>query len=192
MNGWNVLQRARAEGFEQADATTSIPFPISHLYTALPRPDVRKYLGIDKPAKGVILADDIKAEKVGELLRLMNWLYGQRSKGESSLIRTQNADLGTLVRVIAHDAAREELIANRDLDAAAELLTPSHERFETALRQAARACEEALVASKDYDGTPTLLDVVNNMGKTILTLRQAMQSTKPDPLATFADVASKT
>ena len=96
------------------------------------------------------------------------------------------------MRVIAHDAAREELIANRDLDTAAKLLTPSHERFETALRQAARACEEALVASKDYDGTPTLLEIVNNMGRTILTLRQAMQSIKPDALAAFANVATKT
>jgi hypothetical protein len=192
VNGWNVLQRARVEGFEPADATTGTPFPISHLYTALTRPDVRKYLGIDTPTKGVIEPETIKTQKVGELLRLMNWLYGQRSKGQHSLIRTQNPDLGTLVRIIAHDNTREELIANRDLDAAAELLTPSHERFEIALRQAARACEEALVASKDYDGSTTLLEIVNNMGKTILTLRQAMQSTKPDPLAAFADVASKT
>jgi hypothetical protein len=191
INGWNVLQRARAEGFEPADATTSAPFPISHLYTALTRPDVRRYLGIETPTKEVIDPETIKPARVGELLQLMNWLYGQRSKNEPSIIRTQNPDLGTLVRVMAHDAAREELIANRNLDAAAELLTPSHERFEIVLRQAARACEEALVASKDYDGTPTLLDIVNNMGKTILTLRQSMQQNKPDPLAAFADVVAK-
>ncbi|EHK58728.1 hypothetical protein [Allomesorhizobium alhagi] len=122
----------------------------------------------------------------------MNWLYGQRSRNQPSLIRTQNPDLGTLVRVIAHDTAREELIANRDLDAAAEILTPSHERFEIVLRQAARACEEALAASKDFDGSPTLLEIVNNMGKTLLALRQGMLSTQSDPLAAFADAPSKT
>ncbi len=122
----------------------------------------------------------------------MSWLYGPAQ--QERIIcnsRTQNPDLGNLVRVLAHDSAREELIANRDLPAAVELLTPSHERFETALRQAARACEDTLAVAKDYDGSPTLLEIVNNMGKTILTLRQSMQSSKPDPLAEFADVPSK-
>jgi hypothetical protein len=58
--------------------------------------------------------------------------------------------------------------------------------------QAARACEEALAASKDYDGSPTMLEIVNNMGKTILALRQAMQSTQKDPLAEFANATPKT
>lgn len=192
VNGWNVLQRARAEGFESSDATTSAPFPISHLYTALTRPAIRSFLGIDAPARAVIEPETIKAEKVGNLLQLMNWLYGQRSRAQPSLIRTQNPDLGTLSRVVAHDSARDELIANRDLDAAADLLTPSNERFEIILRQAARGCEEALAGSKDYDGSPTMLEIVNNMGKTILALRQAMQSMLKDPLAEFANAVAKT
>lgn len=192
VNGWNVLQRARAEGFEPGDAATNPPFPISHLYTALTRPNVRTFLGIEAAPRSVITSDMIPPERRDHLLQLMDWLYGQRSRSHPSLIRTQNPDLGTLVRVIAHDAAREELIANRDLDAAAELLTPSNERFEIILRQAARGCEEALAASKDYDGSPTMLEIVNNMGKTILALRQSMQSTQKDPLAEFANVAQKT
>ena len=88
--------------------------------------------------------------------------------------------------------AREELVANRDLDAAEELLTPPNEKFEILVRQAARACEQALAAAKYYDGNPTLLEVVNNMGHTILTLRGSMQSLKSDPLAAFADVPPKT
>jgi hypothetical protein len=192
VNGWNVLKRARAEGFEPSDATTSPPFPISHLYTALTRPAIREFIGIDAPAKAVLTPESIKQENVNQLLQLMNWLYGQRSKAQPSLIRTQNPDLGTLVRIIAHNSAREELIANRNLDGAAELLTPSNERFEIILRQAARACEEALAASKDYDGSPTMLEIVNNMGKTILALRRVMQSTQKDPLAEFADAAPKT
>jgi len=192
VSGWNVLQRARDAGFDPADATTTAPFPISHLYTALTRPDVRSYLGIETPSRQVIAADAIKPEKMPELLQIMNWIYGRRSKGEPSLIRSQNPDLGTLVRVIAHNTAREELIANRDLDAAEELLTPTHERFEILLRQAARACEDTLAASKDYDGTPTLIEIVNNMGKTIFALRQTMVSMQMDPLAAFADAATKT
>lgn len=192
VNGWNVLQRAKREGFDPADATTGTPFPISHLYTALTRPDIRTFLGITTPTRSVIGEDDIPPEKTGELAQLMNWLYGARSRAQPSIIRTQNPDLGTLVRVIAHEVAREELTANRDLDSAAVLLVPLNERFEISLRRAARSCEDALAAAKDYDGSPTLLDIVNNMGHTILTLRQSMQSRKSDPLAAFANVSPKT
>ena len=82
INGWNVLERARSLGFEATDATTQSPFPISHLYTALTRPDVRQYLGIDAPTRSVIAPEMVPAEKGADLLQLMNWLYGQRSKNE--------------------------------------------------------------------------------------------------------------
>lgn len=192
VNGWNVLQRARVEGFDPADATTASPFPISHLYTALTRPDVRTYLGLTVSAREVISENAVPSDRVPSLLQLMSWLYGQRSKGLPSIIRTQNPDLGILVRVIAHPSAYEELVANRDLDTAAELLIPQNEKFEIAVRKAARACEDALGGVKDYDGAETLLQIVNNMGHTILTLRQAMTARKGDPLAAFANVSPKT
>jgi hypothetical protein len=121
----------------------------------------------------------------------MSWLFGQRSKREGAVIRTQNPDLGTLVRVLAFDPAREELVANRDLDAAAALLTPAEERFEVLLRQAARACEEAFHASAGYNGNPVLLDVVNGMARTLVALRESMRSRQPDPLAAFENAPLK-
>jgi len=192
VNGWNVLVRAQQGGFDLADATTGAPLPISHLYTALTRPAIREFLGIKSKAGEVLTGAEISDDRMPNLMQLMNWLYGQRSRGQPSVIRTQNPDLGTLVKVIAHNAAREELIANRDLDAAEEVLTPSSERFETLLRQAARACEEAYDASKEYVDSPTLLEIVNNMGKTVLALRQRMLAAKVDPLAAFADDSPKT
>ncbi len=130
VNGWNILQRAKREGFDPTDATTGSPFPISHLYTALTRPDIRSYLGLEAPARAVLSEDDIQPEKTGNLIQLMNWLYGERSKGLSSVIKTQNPDLGTLVRVIANDAARDELIANRDLAAGCTRLRRGAGRFQ--------------------------------------------------------------
>jgi hypothetical protein len=191
VNGWNVLQRAVKDGFDPADMTVSPPFPISHLYTALTRPAVREYLGISARTSDVLEEKDIPADRGDKLLRLMSWLFGQRSKRETAVIRTQNPDLGTLVRILAHDAAREELVANRDLDSAANLLTPVEERFELLLRQAARACEEAFHASTGYDGNPVLFEVVNGMARTLVALREAMRSRQPDPFAAFADAPRK-
>jgi hypothetical protein len=192
VNGWNVLNRARDEGFLPENSATTGAFPISHLYTALTRPTVRQYLGIDKPARTVLARDDIDQDHVPNLMQLMSWLYGDRTAKLPSLIRTQNPDLGALVRVMAHDGAFQELLANRDLDKAETELTSSNERFDIAVRRAARACEEALVSVDDYDGSKALLDVVNNMGSTILTLRERMSQRRPDPLAAFADATPKT
>jgi hypothetical protein len=191
VNGWNVLKRSIKDGFDPSDITVSPPFPISHLYTALPRPTVREYLGIAVRSNAVLREEDIPAEKSDNLMRLMSWLFGQRSKKEMSLIRTQNPDLNTLVRVLGHEAALEELVANRNLDSAAELLTPVDERFELLLRQAARACEDAFHASTGYNGNPVLLEVVNGIARTLVALREAMRSRQPDPLAAFDDAARK-
>lgn len=191
INGWNVLQRAIDDGFDPSQVTTTPPLPISHLYTALTRPDFRDYLGIKKATREVIEPDDIPKERTDALLQAMSWLFGQKNKEELGVIRTQNPDLSNLVRVIAHEAAFEELVANRDLDAATDVLTPAEDRFEIALRQAARGCSNALALADSYDGNPTLLQVVANMGKTILTLRDAMQGRQGDPLAGLADDSDK-
>lgn len=187
INGWNVLQRAIEEGFDPSQVTTTPPLPISHLYTALTRPDFRAFLGIKKSTREVINPSDIPAEKVDALMQSMSWLFGQKNRSEPGIIRTQNPDLSNLVRVIAHRAAFEELVANRDLAAAIEVLTPGEDRFEIALRQAARSCSNALAQADNYDGSPELLKVVANMGKTVLTLRDAMQGRQGDPLAGLAD-----
>jgi hypothetical protein len=187
INGWNVLQRAIEEGFDPGQVTTTPPLPISHLYTALTRPDFRTFLGIEKTAREVIAPSDIPPSKTGALLQAMSWLFGQKNRSEPGIIRTQNPDLSNLVRVIAHRAAFEELVANRDLGSAVEILTPGQDRFEIALRQAARSCSNALALADSYDGSPDLLQVVASMGKTVLTLRDAMQGRQGDPLAGLAD-----
>ena len=187
INGWNVLQRAIDDGFDPSQVTTTPPLPISHLYTALTRPDFRSYLGIEKGTREVIEPHDIPKERTDALLQAMSWLFGQKSREEPGIIRTQNPDLSSLVRVIAHKAAFEELVANRDLDAATDVLTPAEDRFEIAVRQAARACSNALALADNYDGSAALLQVVANMGKTILTLRDAMKGRQGDPLEGLAD-----
>jgi hypothetical protein len=187
VNGWNVLQKAIELGFDVSQTSSIGPLPISHLYTALSRPDFKIFLGVTRGPKEIIEGSDITPDHHDDLLSAMSWIYGQKQKGEIALVKSQNPDLGKLVRVIAMPVAREELVANRDLDTAFSMLTPANIKFETSLRQAARACEKALADAKDYDGSPQLLEIVTGMGRIILAIRAAMQSGQKDPLAELAD-----
>ncbi len=121
----------------------------------------------------------------------MTWIYGQGSK--KAVVRRQNPDLNVLVRVLASKAALDELIATGDLDRAATRLTPPAERFDVAVREAAKATEDALLLVDGFDGSRLLIDIVTGIGRTALSMRNQMEekikSGNSDPLATFADNA---
>src|SRR3546814_17584920 len=80
----------------------------------------------------------------------MSWLYGQTSD-EAAVIKSQNPDLNKLADVIAHDAAREVLIASRDLDAAWEETEAQSKRLEKSLIQAVRHTEAAAALQGSFD-----------------------------------------
>ncbi len=191
VSGWNVLKRATEFGFDAQQSDSIGQLPISHLYTALTRPDFRNFLGIEKSASKIIEGSDVPKDHSENLTLAMSWLYGQRDKGEKSVIRSQNPDLGKLVRTIANESAFEELVATRDLDRAFELLTAKNHRFEIALRKASQAAEGALAEVKNYDGSGDMMEVVTDLGKTVITLRSRMQASISDPLAELGTDASK-
>jgi hypothetical protein len=189
INGWKVLKRAEEEGFD-VRAISGYELPISHIYTALPRPSVREYLGINSKPTEVITSSDIPSDKVPNLIQLMTWIYGQEPD-HKAVVRKQNPDLNTLVRVLAAPTARDELIATSDLDRAETRLTPPAERFDIAVREAAKSTEDALLLVEGFDGSRVLIDIVNGIGRSALSMRTRMQekltSTSSDPLATFAN-----
>lgn len=193
INGWRVLKRAEDVGFD-TKAISGYELPISHIYTALPRPAVREYLGIQSKATDVISDLDIPTDKIENLLRLMTWIYGQEPE-RKAVVRRQNPDLNTLIRVIASASARDELIATGDLDRAATRLTPPADRFDIAVREAAKSAEDALLLVDGYDGSPTLIDVVTGVGRTALMIRTRMEeklsNQSTDPLAAFANAPRK-
>ncbi|CAO3406631.1 hypothetical protein [Azospirillum largimobile] len=194
VNGWRVLKRAEKEGFDPR-AISGYELAISHIYTALPRPSVRSYLGITSSPSEVIKDSDIPKEKAPNLLQLMSWIYGQEPK-QRAVVKTQNPDLNTLIRVLGSDNALAELRATNDLQRAETQLTPAAQRFDLALRAAAQAMEHAEELASDYDGDPVLLNIVNNIGKTVINTRKRMQEIidkqKPvDPLAALSDESDK-
>lgn len=180
VNGWFALQQALKEGFDLSQITKK-NFAFSHLYTALTRPSVRDYLGLNSedlsaPPQTVPIA----ADKRNELQQLMSWLYGQEHKGESTIIQSQNPNLNELSKVLAHPEAKAMLMARRDLRVAYDRVEPASARFEEALMTAAKQCEDVLGLAGAYNGESTLLKVAEGMNRTTRTLVGAMREQQQD------------
>ena len=175
VNGWYALKQAQDDGFDRDDRSKA-RFAFSHLYTALTRPSVREFLGLtpedlSAPPK----PDPVPAENSNNLRKLMSWLYGQESRGEPTIIQSQNPNLNQLCEVLGHPEAQQMLLARRDLRVAHERVEPPSSRFADALMKAARQSEEAMAASGSYDGDPTLLRVATNLKETTHGLVVVMQ-----------------
>jgi hypothetical protein len=183
VNGYRVLGQAQQEGFNLADRTKK-RFSFSHLYTAISRPAVRDFLGLDDDGSGEIArTNPVPRGKQENLRRLMSWLYGQESKREPTVIASQNPNLNQLVRVIEHSDALAALIRTRRLDQAFEQVEPAASRFKDALVAASKQCEDALGLSSHYDGDPTLLAISRNLATTVRSLRDVMnrKSSESEP-----------
>ena len=169
--GFRVLHQAQDESLFNIDDRTKKRFAFSHLYTAVSRPAVRAFLGVEEE-------DDSKApvprDRRNNLQQLMSWLYGQESKREPTVIASQNPNLNQLVRVMENKTALAVLSSTRRLDQAFEQVEPPSERFKEALIGATKECEGALGLSSHFDGDETLLAIVKNLATTVRSLRDNM------------------
>jgi hypothetical protein len=175
VNGWNVLQQGLAEGFDRGQ-TTKKSFPFSHLYTALARPNVRRFLGLSDDASEVLPERPVPSENVVQLIRLMSWLYGQRN--EPSVIASQNPDLNRLVDVLGNETARTMLEATRNLQIAYDQVEDKTLQFGRALMLTIKQAEDALKLAGNYDGRSDLMSAGDNLRRTVLSLHGLMKAAK--------------
>ncbi len=176
VNGWNVLHQGLAIGFDR-DSTTKRSFSFSHLYTALARPNVRRYLGLrDDDISEVLPENPVPAEKVDDLQRLMSWLYGQ--KNEPSIISSQNPDLNRLVEVLGNETARTMLEASRDLSVAYSQVEDKTLQFSRSLMLTIKQAEDTLKLVGNYDGRADLMSAGDNLRRTVLSLHGAMKAAR--------------
>lgn len=174
VNGWKVLKQSLAHGFD-FKATTKKPFPFSHLYIGVSRPNVRRYLGQPTDDVSAVLpSNPVPEEYLGNLQAFMSWLYGQR--GKPSVIRSQNPDLDHLVEVLGNELARIMLEASRDLDAAYDLVEDKEIKFSEALMNTIRQAEDALRLVSNYDGRADLMGAADNLRRTVLSLHFVARS----------------
>lgn len=176
VNGWNVLQQSQKLGFDM-EQRTATRFSLSHLYTALARPTVRAYLGLESVPRGQALRrDPVPKSHQFNLLRLMSWLYGQTSD-EPSIIRSQNPDLNRLATVLGNSAATAALEGDRNLAKAFGETEDKSVLFAQALMKATGQAEEASRLLGHYEGEEDLLTAGGNLRKTAVSLHAAMKQT---------------
>ena len=173
VNGWKVLNQSLKNGFDLKQRTKR-SFPFSHLYTALSRPNVRLYLGLQTDDMSAVLASDPVSEAYRNSLQtLMTWLYGQGKT--PPIIRSQNPDLNRLVDVLGNETALMMLNANGDLDVAYGQVEDKQLQFSKALMNTIKQAEDALRLVGNFDGRGDLMSAGDNLRRTVLSLHAAMR-----------------
>lgn len=173
VNGARVLHQAIANGFDpSAEATGRARFPFSHLYTAMARPNVRRYLGLDPEAE-LLKVNPIPDDRLPQLRQLMQWLFGQGNR--PAVIRSQNPDLNTLVDVLADERAVAMLAATNSLAKSYEVVEDKNELFREALQGASAGLDDAMRLVSYYTGGAEDLGTANQIVRSSRLLRDTMQ-----------------
>lgn len=177
VNGLTVLNQAIANGFNRDDITART-FNFSHLYTALSRPNVRGFLKIADEAGHQLGNNPVPADALENLQKLMGWLFGQQKLGQEHIVKSQNPDLGKLVRVLSEPRAMLVLETEKSLRLAFEQVEPPSYRFEEALKATALSAERTLGLLSHFDpkSQGVLLDAVEKLAGTIRVLRNEMRA----------------
>lgn len=178
VNAYTVLEQATKAGFD-INRRTKANFAFSHLYTALPRPSVRQYLGLSIAPNELLAPDPISEARKPALVDFMGLLYGQ-GPGKPTVIGSQNPDLNRLVDVLADRTASAMIVADRDLVSAYGQVEDRGRKFTEllfSLNKAARAVSESL---GDYEFDADLDDMVHGIQRTVRSVVASMEAERTE------------
>ena len=119
---YKVFEQAINNDFISEDKLEDGVTGFSHLYTMMPNPASRLFIGLGEKAIAAdsIVSDPVPMDKLGNLEYLIGWLFG--NKVAEKVIKAQGTDRPRLQKVLAQVSARETLVATGDLmKAVAEL-----------------------------------------------------------------------
>jgi hypothetical protein len=186
VNGYRVLREAEDLGFSTRETTAPRGFSFSHLYTALPSPAVRQFLGITADAGDLLEANPIPASHHDALMEYMTWLYGQVGRGKH-VIASQNPDLAKLTKVLSSNLSIGMLRESQDLDEAYDLVEDKGKAFAEAIFALLRTAREAAAQVGKYDGDRELLQVMQTIQQTVRSLAAGMNAAAEDQSAKQAE-----
>lgn len=160
LHGWIVLEQAEKNGlFSIEDRYPTRQFAFSHLYVALTRKQVREYLALDPSfSRAEIVDDPVSHEKLPELQKLLNWLYGSAKDKIKPVVSSQNPDVKNLAEVLVDPKAMAMLERTGDLSKAHAELTPAEQIFEKALYKAESFAKQTLANVYSYKGGKSLYE----------------------------------
>jgi hypothetical protein len=169
VTGVYVLDQAKEAGlFDVEDRYPGRPFAFSHLYTALTRPGYRTFLGLPEEWRATDPEPNpVQKKRLGDLKKLMLWLYGSADDNIRPVVISQNPHLKQLGEVLAKPKARTVMLANNDLRAAYAEVETLDSQFERNLVEASAQAASALSKVAAFDGNQiTLLEIAGELAKT--------------------------
>lgn len=179
VNGYKVLREAERLGFRNDATTAPRGFSFSHLYTALPSPNVRAFLGIEQDAGKLLGGEPIPPDHHDNLMEYMTWLYGQDGVGQH-VVNSQNPDLGRLTKVLGSASATSMLRSTHSLLESFDLVDDKGKAFESAIFVLLKDARDAAAQLGKYDGDPEVYTVAQTANQTVRSLLAGMKSTIED------------
>lgn len=172
-----VLEQAeRADLFNVEDRNTK-KFNFSHLYTALARSQYMEYLALGRTWDRYDPSPDpVPADHLGELKKVLVWIFGSKTDDELPVVQSQNPDIKRLGEVLAHAEARLVLETTRNLNHAHESTTAVDTRFTSSLLRARDAIRDSSASLRAYDGRDrSLLDIAEDVKETADSVYSTME-----------------
>ena len=187
-----VLEQAESEGLFEIEDRNTKKFNFSHLYTALSRSQYMEYLGLGPTwVRYDPAPDPVPAERLGELRKVLVWLFGSKAADELPVVQAQNPDIKRLGEVLAQTEARHVLETTRNLDQAHESTEAVDKRFTASLFRARDAIRDASASLRAYDGTDgSLLDVAEDVKETADSVYSSMEKKRRRAPAAENDCAA--
>lgn len=173
VDGWRVLHQAIDWGFK-VEQRGAKKFSFSHLYTAISRPSVRKYLNLTTDLTDVLPENPVPESNRVHLNTFMEWLYGQGAE-RPPVLRSQNPDLNRIADVLTNEKATLLLERTRNLDVAYEEVIPKSSRFVDALYDAIKSAEKAAGLHAFYSGDAAQYEAAQNLFLTVRGMRDNMR-----------------
>ena len=168
-------QAEREEVFDLEDRYTR-RLNFSHLYVALSRHQFAQFLGLESDwALHDPEPDQVPTERLGELRKMLIWIYGSKKDGVRPVVQLLNPDIKRLGEVLSHAEGRHVLETTRDLSAAHASTEPKEWQFTTSLTRARDNMRRAVGALGAYDGRDrSLLDISEDVNETAEVVRLRM------------------
>ena len=166
VNAVYVLEQAEAAGIFDIEDRTNPRFSFSHLYTALARPDYRKYFGLDatKWSTDDPRPNPVPDDRKDHLAEVLKWIYGSKRDDVDPVVKSQNPDIRRLGAVLESSDGLAVLRASQSLDEAHDSTQPAGPKFLEALLLARRQIREALHHLRGFDGQDTsFLDIAEDV-----------------------------
>ena len=136
-----ALKQAESEGVYDREQRTRRHFSFSHLYTGLDYQGIRAFTRVAElhPPK----SEPIPRAKLKEFGELCVWLWGDETRGQPALIKSQNPDLRRLDEALQSREGLSALRAGYGISVAVDIARGDTALFREALLKAKQSLQEA-------------------------------------------------